>query len=169
VCHQSPKGGDCKENGPRTIWLNMFWCLMINITCGLMTLLVFVFVVHMMLKLLGPRYWGKQHLKRRHYEDQVKSKKQRKCFLRIFWSGASDCPVHQGTVAPTTSSRWHSGENTIGLSGVTSGVSCVKILCQRSTAVSDQRLGAPDSEQCTVRCAVESTTFLQRLVLCWGL
>jgi hypothetical protein len=40
----------CKENGPRAIWLNRFWCLMINITCGLMCLLVFVFVVHMMLK-----------------------------------------------------------------------------------------------------------------------
>jgi hypothetical protein len=25
----------CKENGPRAIWLNRFWCLMINITCGL--------------------------------------------------------------------------------------------------------------------------------------
>jgi hypothetical protein len=46
----------CKENGPRAIWLNKFWCLMINITCGLMCLLVFVFVVHMMLKLLGPRH-----------------------------------------------------------------------------------------------------------------
>jgi hypothetical protein len=46
------------ENGPRTIWLNRFWCLMINITCGLMYLLVFVFVfvVHRMLKLLGPRH-----------------------------------------------------------------------------------------------------------------
>jgi hypothetical protein len=39
----------------RTIWLNRFWCLMINITYGLMRLLVFVFVVHRMLKLLGPR------------------------------------------------------------------------------------------------------------------
>jgi hypothetical protein len=41
---------NCKENGPRAIWLNRFWCLMINITCGLTCLLVFVFVVHMMLK-----------------------------------------------------------------------------------------------------------------------
>jgi hypothetical protein len=46
----------CKENGPRAIWLNRFWCLMINITCGLMCLLVFVFVVHRMLKLLAPRH-----------------------------------------------------------------------------------------------------------------
>jgi hypothetical protein len=44
INHQ--KGGDCKENGPRAIWLNRFWCLMINITYGLMCLLVFVFVVH---------------------------------------------------------------------------------------------------------------------------
>jgi hypothetical protein len=26
----------CKENGPRAIWLNRFWCLMINTTCELM-------------------------------------------------------------------------------------------------------------------------------------
>jgi Na+-driven multidrug efflux pump len=54
INHQ--KGGDCKENGLRDIWLNRFWCLMINITCGLMCLLVFVFVVHRMLKLLGQRH-----------------------------------------------------------------------------------------------------------------
>jgi hypothetical protein len=54
INHQ--KGEDCKENGPQAIWLNRFWCLMINITYGLMCLLVFVFVVHMMLKLLGPRH-----------------------------------------------------------------------------------------------------------------
>jgi hypothetical protein len=46
----------CKENGPRAIWLNRFWCLMINITYGLMCLLEFVFVVHMMLNLLRPRH-----------------------------------------------------------------------------------------------------------------
>jgi hypothetical protein len=43
-------GGSCKENGPRVIWLKRFWFLMINITCGLMCLLVFMFVVHRMLK-----------------------------------------------------------------------------------------------------------------------
>jgi hypothetical protein len=47
--------GLCKENGPRAIWLNEFWCLMINIIRELMNCLVFVFVVHRMLKLLGPR------------------------------------------------------------------------------------------------------------------
>jgi hypothetical protein len=46
----------CKENGPQAIWLNKFWCLMINTTCGQMCLLVFMFVVHMMLMLLGPRH-----------------------------------------------------------------------------------------------------------------
>jgi hypothetical protein len=40
----------CKENGPRAIWPNRFWCLIINITYGLMCLLVFVFVVHRMPK-----------------------------------------------------------------------------------------------------------------------
>jgi hypothetical protein len=29
-----------KENGPRSIWLNRFWCLMINITYQLICLLV---------------------------------------------------------------------------------------------------------------------------------
>jgi hypothetical protein len=51
INHQ--KGGDCKENGPRAIWLNEFWCLMINIIRELMCLLVFVFVVHRMLELLA--------------------------------------------------------------------------------------------------------------------
>jgi hypothetical protein len=36
----------CKENGPQAIWLNEFWCLMINTTCELMCLLVFMFIVH---------------------------------------------------------------------------------------------------------------------------
>jgi hypothetical protein len=126
---------NCKKNGPRAIWLNRFWCLMINITCGLICLLVFVFVAHRMLKLLGPSHWGKQHLKRRHYDDQAKSKKKMKCCLQTVWSGAPNCPVPHaglsgapGTVAPTTSSRWHCGEKTTGLSGVTSGVFGVKIL-----------------------------------------
>jgi hypothetical protein len=44
---------------------------MIDITCGLMYLLVFVFVVHMMLKLLGPRHWGNNTSK----EDIMKIKR----------------------------------------------------------------------------------------------
>jgi hypothetical protein len=45
----------CKENGPWAIWLNEFWCLIINTIRELMFLVVFVFVVHRMLELLGPR------------------------------------------------------------------------------------------------------------------
>jgi hypothetical protein len=37
-----------RKNGPRAIWLNEFWCLMINTTCELMCLLVFMFIVHRM-------------------------------------------------------------------------------------------------------------------------
>jgi FtsZ-binding cell division protein ZapB len=48
INHQ--KGGDCKENGPRVIWLNRFWCLLINITYRLMCLLVFMIIVHRMPK-----------------------------------------------------------------------------------------------------------------------
>jgi hypothetical protein len=40
----------CKENGPRAIWLNEFWCLMINTIRELMCLLMFMFVVHRMPK-----------------------------------------------------------------------------------------------------------------------
>jgi hypothetical protein len=49
--------------------------------------------------------------------------------------GAPDCPVPHtelsgapGTVALTASSRWHYGDKTTRLSGVTSGVSGVKSL-----------------------------------------
>jgi hypothetical protein len=44
----------CKENGPRTIWLIEFWCLM-NTISELISFLVFVFVVHRMQDLLGLR------------------------------------------------------------------------------------------------------------------
>ena len=46
INHQ--KGGDCKENGPRSILLIEFWCLMINTIRELISFLVFVFVVHRM-------------------------------------------------------------------------------------------------------------------------
>jgi hypothetical protein len=115
---------------------------MINATCGLICLLVFVFVVHRMLKLLGPRHWGKQHLKRRHYEDQVKSKRRKKCCMWTVCArstglsgGTPYCPVPHaglsgapGNRSPMASSRWHCGEKSTGLSGVTSGVSGVKSL-----------------------------------------
>jgi hypothetical protein len=116
-----------------------------------MNSLVFVFAVHMMLKLLGPRQLGKQHLKRRHYEDQAKSKKKRKCCLRTVWwhTGLSGAP---GTIALMASSRWHYGEKTTRLSGVKSRVSGLKSLRERSPTVLDQRLSALDSEQCTIRC-----------------
>jgi hypothetical protein len=38
----------CKENGPQAFWLIEFWCLMINTTCGLICLLVFIIIVHRM-------------------------------------------------------------------------------------------------------------------------
>jgi hypothetical protein len=37
---------------------NWFWCLMINTTCGLLSLQVFMYVVNSMLKWLGLRHWG---------------------------------------------------------------------------------------------------------------
>jgi hypothetical protein len=45
------------KNGPRPILFKWFWCLMINITCGLMCFLVFMFIVHRMQRGLG---WGSE-------------------------------------------------------------------------------------------------------------
>jgi hypothetical protein len=102
INHQ--KGGDCKENGPRAIWLIEFWCLMINTIRELISFLVFMFVVHRMQNLLGLRNWEKQHLKRRHWKDL---RKVQVCCLRTIcvWStGLSGAP---GNSSPTASSRWH--------------------------------------------------------------
>jgi hypothetical protein len=91
-----------------------------------MCLLVFMFVVHRMLRLLGLRHCKKQHLKRRHYEDQVKinkyqakSKKQRQVLPHV------NCPVEDtglsgapGNSKPTASSRWHWWREATGLSSV---------------------------------------------------
>jgi hypothetical protein len=115
----------CKENGPRSIWLKRFWCLMTNIAYGLMCLLVFMIVVHRMLKWLGLRHWEKQHIKRRHYEDhkwrstsikQSPRNEEKCCQWRTVWSRTPDCPVpHAGlSGAPennssTTSFWWHYG------------------------------------------------------------
>jgi hypothetical protein len=117
-----------------------------------------VFVVHRMLKLLGQGIEESNTSKRRHYEDQVKSKKRSKCCQadclceehrtvcarstglygatrRTVRCHTPDCPVPHaglsgapGNVALMASSRWHYGEKTTGLSGVTSGVSGVKRL-----------------------------------------
>jgi hypothetical protein len=183
INHQ--KGRDCKENGPQAIWLNRFCCLMINITCGLMCLLVFMFVVHRMLKLLGLRHWRKQHLKRRHYEDhkkinnyQAKSKKRRQVLpqqtVRLRSTELSGAPRNS---SPTASSRWHWWREATGLSGVTHGLSGVKacsasghLWCQiqwlgasdRGTRLSGDPTGLSGVPQ-------RVTTFLQRLELCWGL
>jgi hypothetical protein len=96
INHQ--KGGDCKENGPQSIWLNKFWCLMINTIRELMSFLVFVFVVHRMLELLGPRNLSntsKEEIKK----TKEKSKKRRCVACGLSVRGAPDCPVHQGTAA----------------------------------------------------------------------
>jgi hypothetical protein len=154
----------------QAIWLNRVWCLMINTTCGLMCLLVFMFVVHRMLRLLGLRQWGKQHLKRRHYENhkwrsisikQVQETKNSVAngglsgweYQTVWWhTGLSDAP---GNSSPTTSSRWHWWREATGLSGVTSKLTGVKaysvnghLRCQT------QQLGAPDYPVTPPNCLV---------------
>jgi hypothetical protein len=48
IPHSVLVDGECKENGPRAIWLIEFWCLMNNTIRELISFLVFVFVVHRM-------------------------------------------------------------------------------------------------------------------------
>jgi hypothetical protein len=69
--------------------------------------------------------------------------------VRCPHDGLSDAP---GTSAPTASSRWHSeGDHRTVRCGVQT-VRCESLLCQRSPALIGKRLGAPDKEQCAVRC-----------------
>jgi hypothetical protein len=56
-----------------------------------------------------------------------------------------DCPVHLGTPAQRLVPGG-TGEKTTGLSGVK------RLRRQRSPALTEQRLGAPDMLQCAVRC-----------------
>jgi hypothetical protein len=148
-----------------------------------MCLLVFMFVVHRMLKLLGLRHWGKQHLKRRHYEDhkwrstsikQSLRNKDKCCHWRTIRSRTPDCPVPQtglsaaqGNSSPTASSRWHWWREATGLSGMTSGLSGVKAcVANGHLRCQIQWLGTPDRghrtarwPHRTVRCAAESRNF----------
>jgi hypothetical protein len=175
--------GECKENRPQVIWLNRFWCLMINITCGLLCLLVFMFVVHMMLKLIGLRHSGKQHLKRKHYEDQhvsSKSKKQRIVLPLVdcqdestgLSSGTLDCPVPHaglsgapGNISPTISSRWHRWRDS-----VTSGLSSVKACSTNGhLRYQIQWLGTPDRGTGLSGVPQRAAPFLEQLDLCLGL
>jgi hypothetical protein len=98
---------------------------MTNITYGLMCLLVFMIVVHRMLKWLGLRHRGKQHLKRRHYEDhkwrstsikQSPRNEEKCCHWRTVRSRTPDCSVPHaglsgvpGNSSPMASSWWHCG------------------------------------------------------------
>jgi hypothetical protein len=71
-----------KASKPRMSWmygkwivshlLKWFWCLMINITFGLMCLLVFMFIVPMMQSGLGLRHWGR-NMSKKTLEDSWKT------------------------------------------------------------------------------------------------
>jgi hypothetical protein len=93
INHQ--KGGDCKENGLRAIWLNEFWCLMINTTWELMCLLVFVFVVHRMLKLTWIKTLKKATPQKKTLRRSSEVQEKIKCCLRTVRCLTPDCPVHQ--------------------------------------------------------------------------
>jgi hypothetical protein len=125
---------------------------MINITCGLMCLLVFVFVIHKMLKLLGIRHWGKQHLKRRHYEDHKWSprNKDKCCQADCPCEGTGlscstpDCPVQRLVPGGTM-------EESLDFP--------VQHLTIRCKGWEIQRLVAHQIGHRTVRCAAESCSF----------
>jgi hypothetical protein len=91
----------CKENGPRAIWLKRFWCLMTNIAYRLMCLLVFMIVVHRMLKVTWTKALRKAiPQKKTLWRSQVKIKEyQAKSKKRRIVLPLTDCPMHQGTVA----------------------------------------------------------------------
>jgi hypothetical protein len=81
----------------------------------------------------------------------VKSKRRKKCCLRTVCVRSTGLSSVPGIVALTASSRRHCGEKTTELSGVAHrSVRCIKPACQRSPTVTEQWLGAPDSEQYTV-------------------
>jgi hypothetical protein len=96
--------------------------------------------------------------------------------------GTTDYPVSHaglssapGNSSPTASSRWHWWREAIGLFGVTSGLSGVKAYSGNShLRCQIQWLGAPDrgtglSGASTRLSGVphRTSTFLQRLELCW--
>jgi hypothetical protein len=96
--------------------------------------------------------------------------------------GAPNCSVAHQTIqctrnrSPTASSRWHWGGKTTGLPHVKSGLFGVKrFACQRSPALTNQRLGAPDKEQYAVRCTIglsgvttESSSFPPTAIIVLG-
>jgi hypothetical protein len=143
---------------------------MINITCGLMYLLVFMFVVHRMLKWLGIRHWGKQHLKRRHYEDhkwrstnikQSPRNEEKCCHRRTVRSrtpncpsGTPHCPVHQGTIATGLVERSH---RTVRCDVRT--VCCEKPARQRSPVVLDLMARRTGKRHQTFPCAAQRSSF----------
>jgi hypothetical protein len=98
---------------------------MINITCGLMCLLVFMFVVHRMIKWLGLRHWGsntsKEDIMKTISEKKQVSRKIQDIKKRVATGGLSG-GEHQtvwchtaglsgapGNSSPMASSWWHYG------------------------------------------------------------
>jgi ribosomal protein L34E len=120
INHQ--KGGDCKENGPRAIWLIEFWCLMNNTIRELISF----FSVYVYSSQDARSTWTKELRKATPQNKTLRrSKKSPRleacaaCGLSV--RGAPDCPVAHRTVrcphtglsgapgnsSPTASSRWH--------------------------------------------------------------
>jgi hypothetical protein len=133
INHQ--KGRDCKENEPRAIWLNRFWCLMINTACGLMCFAsVYVYSSQdakvTWTKALTKATPQKKTLWRSQVKInkyQAKSKKRRQVLPQV------DCPVPHaglsgapGNSSPTVSSRCHWWREATGLSSATHRLSGVK-------------------------------------------
>jgi hypothetical protein len=98
INHQ--KGGDCKENGPRAIWLIEFWCLMINTIRELISFSsVYVCSSHDA-RITWTKEFRKAAPQKKTLRISKKSPRLKAC-ATCGLSGAHtpDCPVHQGTAA----------------------------------------------------------------------
>jgi hypothetical protein len=107
--------GEIVRKWTSTHLTNWFWCLMINITCGLMCLRLFMFVVHKMRSGLGLRHWGSNTSKKtrrpiedvqvwsicpRHKTRRAQAKKIEEWRVGCFWLHQSEC------VESTISGTW---------------------------------------------------------------
>jgi hypothetical protein len=175
INHQ--KGGDCKENGPRAIWLIEFWCLMNNTIRELISF----FSVYVYSSQDARSTWTKELRKatpqKKTLRRSKKSPRLEACAAYgLSVRGAPDCPVHQGTVAQRL------------VPGGTRREDHRTVRCEKPaapTVTCSDRATTRRTGQATVRCLVHhrtvrcttglsgvpqrTTAFLQRLVWSWGL
>jgi hypothetical protein len=120
INHQ--KGGDCKENGPRAIWLIEFWCLMINTIRELISFSSVYVCSSQDARITWTKELRKATPQKKTLRRSKKSPRLKTCAAYgLSVRGAPDCPVAHRTVrcphvglsgapgnrSPTASFRWH--------------------------------------------------------------